>query len=68
MGEPGRTISASKADYHFTGTMEYEGAGRHVAGVGDVNGDGTPDIMVGAPIEFDYLHHSTGRAYLLLTP
>ncbi len=37
-----------------------DGFGRHVAGVGDVNGDGYADVMVGAP---DNNHHQ-GAAYV----
>src|ERR1035441_5727828 len=46
-----RTYKAESADDDF---------GRHVAGIGDVNGDGYADVLVGAP------NHSekTGRAYV----
>jgi len=43
-----RTRSAADADYIFTGESGDNHLGRAVAGVGDVNGDGTDDFVVGA--------------------
>jgi len=37
--------------------------GRKVAGTGDVDGDGRPDVIVGAP-GFDGVHEEAGRAYV----
>jgi len=50
-----------------SGIIQYSGsageeAGTSVAGVGDVNGDGYDDLLIGAP---DYNSHN-GRAYLVL--
>ncbi len=49
-------------------TMEGEAAedqaGFHIAGVGDVNADGYPDVMVGAP-DADPNGESSGRAYVV---
>ena len=38
----------SKADASFIGEMVYDYSGTAVAGVGDVNGDGFDDILIGA--------------------
>ena len=35
--------------YNFDGATSSEQFGRSVSGAGDVNGDGTPDLIVGAP-------------------
>ena len=67
LGEPG-LLQAAEADYVFHGTGDWTGAGRAVAGVGDVNGDGRVDFIVGAPMEQDHALEGTGRAHLLLTP
>ncbi|MEE2750756.1 MAG: hypothetical protein VX519_04955 [Myxococcota bacterium] len=67
LGEPG-LLQASEADYVFDGAGDWMGAGRAVAGLGDVNGDGRVDFMVGAPMEQDRALEGAGRAYLLLTP
>jgi len=67
LGEPG-LIQAAGADYVFDGVGEWMGAGRAVAGVGDVNGDGRVDFVVGAPMEQDHALEGAGRAYLLMTP
>ena len=43
------TPRAIKILYEFDGETEGDSAGREVAGVGDVDGDGIPDIGIGAP-------------------
>ena len=67
LGAKGSLLSGGDADYRFEGSIERGAAGRHVAGVGDVNGDGKPDVMVGSPMEFDYAENGPGKAYLILT-
>jgi hypothetical protein len=42
-------ISAADADARMHGMVGGDKAGVSVAGGGDVNGDGTPDLLVGAP-------------------
>jgi len=44
----------------MTGEDRHDSFGRHVAGVGDVNGDGYADVMVGAPGN----HDQRGAAYI----
>ena len=47
----------------LTGTEPTEGFGRSTAGVGDVNGDGFADVMVGAPAN-NTKGQGAGRAYI----
>nr|WP_306414652.1 MopE-related protein [Corallococcus carmarthensis] len=47
--------------YRFSGESAGDGAGTTVAGVGDVDGDGRPDIAIGAPTTGG----TTGTVYLL---
>jgi hypothetical protein len=54
------------ADHHFQGEEGLDQAGYTVAGVGDVDGDGRGDLLIGA-WQSDRLDQP-GRAYLLLTP
>ncbi|MBN1212457.1 MAG: FG-GAP repeat protein [candidate division Zixibacteria bacterium] len=46
--------------YHFTGLTSDGYHGYAVTGVGDVNKDGYPDVMVGAP----YVYSRNGRVYV----
>ncbi|MBJ7330926.1 MAG: FG-GAP repeat protein [Solirubrobacteraceae bacterium] len=60
---PGRTVRIDKAPRvtRFVGREAGNSAGDHVAGVGDVNGDGMPDLAVTDGIGGDE------RAYLVLS-
>ena len=63
-GAPVDLANLGSAGFRIDGAMAFEGAGSSVAGVGDVNGDGIPDVMVGAP----YAPHgdtSAGAAYVV---
>ena len=42
-------MSLAQADVRLEGEAAYDGAGTTVAGIGDINRDGYPDVAVGAP-------------------
>src|SRR6185436_12083106 len=62
----GARTSAS-ADAIISGTFANESLGASVASAGDVNGDGTGDIVLGAP-RFPVNGAGTGRAYVFFGP
>ncbi|MEE2750296.1 MAG: hypothetical protein VX519_02615 [Myxococcota bacterium] len=67
LGEPGQG-SLSTADYRFTGEDVNHYAGWDFQSAGDVDGDGRPDLLLGAPVQPDFAYYvGPGRAYLLLT-
>jgi hypothetical protein len=49
----------------FAGGMEHENIGASASGVGDVNGDGIDDLLIGAVGITDENSHKTGGAYLV---
>jgi hypothetical protein len=75
VGAPHDTAAGTQAGAAYvyagqSGTLlrSYNGAafdhfGTDVAGVGDVNGDGFPDFIIGAPLD-DSVHADGGAAYL----
>ena len=58
---------ASSADAIITGSFPNESFGAWVASAGDMNGDGIPDLIVGAP-RFPLNGNDTGRAYIFYGP
>lgn len=56
-------LASSSADYQFTAESVADRAGERVAGVGDVDGDGQDDFLIGAP-ENAALGNDAGRTYL----
>jgi len=50
--------------YFYTGNYR-EDFGCSVAGVGDVSGDGVPDILIGAQNGYDWYGYQSGAAYLI---
>ncbi|HHO52941.1 MAG TPA: hypothetical protein ENK18_19210 [Deltaproteobacteria bacterium] len=61
------TIDLADADAKATGEGRGDLAGVSVAGVGDVDGDGLDDVLVGARYN-DEAHPDAGAAYLLRGP
>ncbi|MDP7114716.1 MAG: MopE-related protein, partial [Myxococcota bacterium] len=61
------TVDLSAADAKLLGEGEEDHAGSSVAGVGDTNGDGYDDLMVGAGAH-DGAGSLMGAAYLVLGP
>ncbi len=60
-------VDLSLADAKLIGELDGDNAGYSVAGAGDVNGDGTSDIVVGAPGS-DANGSDSGTSYLLHGP
>jgi hypothetical protein len=61
------TIDLSRADARLNGEVEDDAAGASVSAAGDVDGDGTPDVLVGA-YNYDYGGVDTGAAFLVHGP
>lgn len=61
----GTDFSLANADASFLGEAVQDRLGRSVAGVGDVNGDGFADFLIGA-ISSDYAAENAGQNYLFL--
>jgi len=61
----GADLDMDSADASFSGETSYDYAGRAVAGLGDVNGDGYDDILIGAHGN-DAGGDSAGAAYIWL--
>jgi len=61
----GGTLSLADADVHLPGETANDGAGRGLAGRGDVDGDGLDDVLIGSPA-FGTPGPRVGKAYLLL--
>ncbi|MBU0704918.1 MAG: FG-GAP repeat protein, partial [Chloroflexi bacterium] len=61
------TVDLSAADARFVGESAYDHAGTSVAGVGDFDGDGFRDILIGASGE-DSGGAQAGAVYLILGP
>ncbi|NBB73583.1 MAG: hypothetical protein GVY35_07895, partial [Bacteroidetes bacterium] len=61
----GGVVSATEADVQYTGAAMDDRLGSSVAAAGDANGDGWPDLLVGAPLADAGLEfNDAGRAYL----
>ena len=66
-GTPRQTLKSPNAEGYKPGMMAgNEGSrfGRFVANIGDVNGDGRPDVLIGADGENVDGHDAAGRAYV----
>ncbi len=58
-------VDLALADARLNGTRRYEHAGQALAGAGDVNSDGHPDLVIGV---MDGADDGCGGAYLVLGP
>ncbi len=56
------------ASYVAEGAVAYDGAGASVAQGGDLDGSGTPDLLVGAPWASNNDRWASGSVYVLLAP
>ena len=65
MGPISGTVSLSDADATFGGTATGDQVGPVIAGGGDFDADGTPDILIGARNNDDGASEA-GAAYLIL--
>jgi len=54
----------SLPELNFTGAAQSDELGMSVSGAGDVNGDGHPDLLAGAPYVDSASYYDSGRAYL----
>ncbi|MCB9759912.1 MAG: FG-GAP repeat protein [Alphaproteobacteria bacterium] len=61
---PLASTSASNAEMIWTGEAAGDNAGQSVSAAGDITGDGSPDIAIGAPS----YSGSTGRVYIIAGP
>jgi len=58
-------VNLSNADAFFFGENATDESGTAVAGLGDVNGDGSDDFVIGSPYNN---MNNVGRTYLFLSP
>ena len=65
LGPMSGSFDLSSADAKFIGEYDYDEAGERVSSAGDVDADGTPDLLVGARGE-DTTGYQAGSAYLIL--
>jgi len=65
-GSASGLLAGAVADWTYIGTQPGEILGSSVAGVGDVNGDGCDDLLVGAPSYNNGDLADAGRMYLFL--
>jgi hypothetical protein len=63
----GGTIDVIDADAHLIGESPGDEAGLSIASAGDIDGDGAPDLIVGAPFE-STVATKAGAAYVIYGP
>ncbi|MBI4209779.1 MAG: FG-GAP repeat protein, partial [Deltaproteobacteria bacterium] len=62
-----QTFLLNCADARFVGESTGDSAGQSVSGIGDINGDGFDDLLIGVPQESSE-YQDGGAAYLFLGP
>jgi hypothetical protein len=67
LGPLSGTRSLAAADAHFSGDVEDDAFGASLSGGGDVDGDGSPDLLIGGT-GYDYGGFDTGGAFLFFGP
>ena len=65
--QAGGEFDLASADVAFLGTTEAESSGLAVSVLGDLDGDGSDDLIIGAPSCDDYAYRA-GKIYLLYSP
>ena len=60
-------VSLSQADASFWGEAESDSASREFIGNADINGDGSPDLLLGAYLN-DQAFLDAGQTYIMLSP
>ncbi len=58
----GGTVSLANSDYTFLGESELDRAGMQVAGLGNIDGDGLGDFIIGAPYAHTVME---GQSYII---
>jgi hypothetical protein len=66
-GSPSGEVNLADAPIEIYGESAYSKLGYSVSGAGDVNNDGSPDLLLGAS-EDSASYNSAGAAYLVLGP
>jgi hypothetical protein len=61
-------LGMEDARHIFLADREWQHFGRSVSNGGDINGDGRPDVLVGAPMEPLEWDRGPGSAYVFLAP
>src|SRR5215207_475308 len=65
-GDPESGSIAGTPGFRIDGGAPFDTAGAAVAGLGDVNGDGLDDVVVGAPLADAGARKDAGAAYVVL--
>src|SRR5215207_3480880 len=65
-GDPESRSVAAARGFRIDGAAAFDTAGAAVAGIGDVNGDGLDDVLVGAPLADAGERKDAGAAYVVL--